>query len=56
MQSPINLIPGRAGHGSPHALHVDYPPQHFNVVNNGHTLQATTIGGTQGGVTIDGVH
>ncbi|HEL3812257.1 TPA: carbonic anhydrase family protein [Stenotrophomonas maltophilia] len=54
LQSPINLIPGRAGHGRPHALHVDYPAQKFHVTNNGHTLQAAPIGSSPGAVTIDG--
>ncbi|WP_369038784.1 carbonic anhydrase [Stenotrophomonas maltophilia] len=54
LQSPINLLPGKAGHGHPHALHVDYPAMHFSVLNNGHTLQATPLPGPQGGVTIDG--
>lgn len=54
LQSPIDLRPGTAAHGTLHALHVDSPALRFSVLNNGHTLEASPLPGQHGGVTIDG--
>ncbi|MDR6094414.1 carbonic anhydrase family protein [Stenotrophomonas sp. SORGH_AS_0321] len=56
LQSPIDLRPGSASHGQPHALHANYSEQYFSVFNNGHTLQASPLQKQQGGVDIDGEH
>lgn len=54
LQSPINLWSSSVQHGQQHRLKTSYTATTFEVVNNGHTLQATPLPGDSNTIELDG--
>ncbi len=54
VQSPINLWSSTLHQGDKAHLKLDYVPVHFNVSNNGHTVQANPIDAAESGIVLDG--